>query len=884
MKINRVKTSKEKINNSLGLNIYYLGRFITYIFKISVGILVFAILVLLLANTLFKKEVEAIDEILSQKMFFDLVESQNYHNAIFFMENKPRLLNESRFSLQYKLSLSDCYRYVGQYGKAEKLLLDIYDDPFVNVKDWLEKDSIKEKAEVKALIKITKFNIAYTLADLYEKIGDANNVRHYFKEMGNNYDASAIAILDSLNRENRSISTWLRFGNASIQDIYEEMKIRIDYLDNPKMAMKQMEHYIPKVRDPQHKVLCYNKLIKWEFEQDKLFDAYKTINIATTFALSVPTTTPARYYGELADYCYMTHDMDKYRKIVNLYEAYLKGRYHKGDLEYLKNNVRKIRVLEYEGKWDKVEDMLRETCEGMKSTIQENFLTMGEEQREYFSGSLQMPFEYAKYILIKHPSSKMSKLVFDNSVFQKGLLLRSNLAVRQAVSHSDDKKVVALYDSLTNLRRELIARTSSYSILNVKRNIELRRSISSLDRQLSQASSEYLASTQEISYNSDAIQTGLTNNQAVVLLSEYDSSEDTLLYALVLKERGEVDYIPLCNKREIEEYTGGDLMKIYSSSAASELIWAQISKTLGGRNDIYYATDGFFNSLSIPTLFLSNGQYLYQERRMCLVSNPIEIATIIKERDKKMFTKDDNASIWGGINYSYRVSSSEEVQDSTLGRFITRGDSLYNLPGSWKEVNELSVLLTGHHIKNNLYTKDDATESTFKARSGKGDAILHISTHGFFMDNHDEGVNNPLKSSGLLFAGANAYWMNDSLYRQQKFLQTEDDGILRSDEIALLDFNGCELVVLSACQTGLGYSHSSEGVYGLQRAFKLAGAKKILMSMWSVSDYHTALLMDRLYSYILSGDNVEIALSKSKDDLRKQFHAPIYWGAFVLLN
>jgi CHAT domain-containing protein len=124
------------------------------------------------------------------------------------------------------------------------------------------------------------------------------------------------------------------------------------------------------------------------------------------------------------------------------------------------------------------------------------------------------------------------------------------------------------------------------------------------------------------------------------------------------------------------------------------------------------------------------------------------------------------------------------------------------------------------------------------------------------MDNNDEGVNNPLKSSGLLFAGGNTYWMNDSLYRQQKFLQTEDDGILRSDEIALLDFNGCELVVLSACQTGLGYSHSSEGVYGLQRAFKLAGAKKILMSMWSVSDYHTALLMDRLYSYILSGDNV----------------------------
>ena len=325
-------------------------------------------------------------------------------------------------------------------------------------------------------------------------------------------------------------------------------------------------------------------------------------------------------------------------------------------------------------------------------------------------------------------------------------------------------------------------------------------------------------------------------------------------------------------------------MKIYSSSAATEHIWSKIDKAVGKRKDIYYATDGFFNSISIPTLLLSNGHYLYQDKRMCLVSNPIEIVTHSKERGKKLFSKDDHASIWGGINYSLHVTSTDEVQDSTIGRFISRGDSLYNLPGSWKEVNELSNLLNGYNVKNNLYTRDEATETTFKKRSGQGDAILHISTHGFFMDDNNKGGVNPLKSSGLLFAGANAYWINDSLYRQQKFRQSEDDGILRSDEIALLDFNGCELVVLSACQTGLGYSHSSEGVYGLQRAFKLTGAKRILMSMWSVSDYHTALLMDRLYTYMLSGLDIEDALSKSKDDMRKRFPAPVYWGGFVLLN
>ena len=882
MKINRVSTSNEKINNSWRPNIYYLGRFIAYILKISAGIVTLAVLILLLANTLFKKEVEALDEVLSQKMFFDFVENGHYHNAIFLMENKPRLLSESRFSLQYKMSLSDCYRYIGQYGKAEKLLLEVYADPFANVKDWLSKDSTK--IEVKALIKATKFNIAYTLADLYEKIGDDNNVKHYFREMSNYYDSDAIAVIDSIYNDEKGFWTQLRLGDTNIQDLYNEMKIRIDYLDNPRMAIKQMEHYVAEVKDPQYKIFCYNRLIKWELEQNKLFDAYKTINIATSFALSVPTTTPARHYGQLADYCYMVHDMDKYRKIVNLYDAFLKGRYRKSDLEYLKNNVRKMRVLEYEGKWDKVEDLLQETCEGMKSTIQENFLTMGEEQREYFSESLQMPFEYAKYVLIKHPSPRLSKLVFDNSIFQKGLLLRSNLAVRQAVSHSADKKMVVLYDSLTNLRRELIVRTSSYSILNAARNVELRRSIASLDRQLSQASSDYTASTKDVSYDSQIIQEKLTDNQAVVLLSEYDSKEDSLLYALVLKEQGHVEYIPLCNRRVIDGFSGRDLMKIYSSSAVTDHIWSKIDKTIEKRKDIYYTTDGFFNGICIPTLLLPNGHYLYQDKRMCLVSNPIEIVTHNKERGKRLFSKDNQASIWGGINYSLHVTSTDEVQDSTIGRFITRGDSLYNLPGSWKEVNDISNLLTGYHVKNNLYTRDEATETTFKGRSGKGDAILHISTHGFFMDDNNEGGSNPLKSSGLLFAGANAYWINDSLYRQQKFLQSEDDGILRSDEIALLDFNGCELVVLSACQTGLGYSHSSEGVYGLQRAFKLTGAKRILMSMWSVSDYHTALLMDRLYSYMLSGLDVEEALSKSKDDMRKRFPAPVYWGGFVLLN
>ena len=110
------------------------------------------------------------------------------------------------------------------------------------------------------------------------------------------------------------------------------------------------------------------------------------------------------------------------------------------------------------------------------------------------------------------------------------------------------------------------------------------------------------------------------------------------------------------------------------------------------------------------------------------------------------------------------------------------------------------------------------------------------------------------------------------------------DGLLRADEIQYMDFSGCKMVVLSACETGLGFNENSEGVYGLQRAFKLAGVDKILMSLWKVSDYHTSELMKSFYLNIASGMAIEKALRDAQDTIRAEYTSPLYWGGFVLLD
>jgi CHAT domain-containing protein len=129
--------------------------------------------------------------------------------------------------------------------------------------------------------------------------------------------------------------------------------------------------------------------------------------------------------------------------------------------------------------------------------------------------------------------------------------------------------------------------------------------------------------------------------------------------------------------------------------------------------------------------------------------------------------------------------------------------------------------------------------------------------------------------SGLLLAGANATWVNAAT------ITHDEDGVLTAYEIAHLNLSNTQLVTLSACQTALGDIEGNEGVFGLQRAFKMAGAKQILMSLWKVPDAQTNELMLLFYTSLLGGNNANTALRDAQLALKKKFPQPYYWAGFV---
>jgi CHAT domain-containing protein len=229
------------------------------------------------------------------------------------------------------------------------------------------------------------------------------------------------------------------------------------------------------------------------------------------------------------------------------------------------------------------------------------------------------------------------------------------------------------------------------------------------------------------------------------------------------------------------------------------------------------------------------------------------------------------------------------VDDSTLYK-IKNTIKLTSLPGTKKEINSIYEILKNNDYKVLSYMYDSANEKNIK--NIQSPFLLHIATHGYFLPNDKlskmkESIFNihnkingddPYFKSGLLLAGA-----QNTI--NKKFSNNEDNGILTAVEVKELYLKNTELVVLSACETGLGVNFVGEGMIGLPRAFMIAGAKSVIMSLWSVSDEKTQELMVLFYTnFITKKMNKQDALYYAKKEIKSKYNRPFYWGAFVLID
>lgn len=869
MKINRISEEsydKQSKKERFIINLHYFLTFVRYIGIAIIAVAFFAFVLIFALDKTIPSDLESLDTMTTLKMFNELQEANRHHDAITLMEYKGNVINNSPLELEYKSKLADSYVHVGDYSKAEKVLLDI----------WRHVPIYLKNVQDPRMEGVLKFALSRQLYQFYEHMSDKTNMLKYYNIYKKYYNTNS---LDSIIVKIHNQKLWTKsISEINHQELVEYDSIVISYFDSPKSAIYSMEKFVDKIMykreyGPAFKVKCLNKLIGWQLQDKQLFNAYPRIQQAVNIVRTMQSIDEYKVLGELSDYCYEIHDIQTSKTLYKRYEYYLSEQYSENDFEYLVNYNRKFRYYEDEKDWQTLEDELVKYCNGMRQQISNNIPSMTDEQREHFVVGFDKAHSSAIEALQKHPTKKLAELCFDNISFRNGLLLRSNLAIKNSISRLGDKKVTALYNALIKSRRDLVYESISGRIIKNTDKIESR--INELEKELALKCTDFKTTKENNDYKHNILQKSLSNTESVVELVEHKGS----LFALVLEKNTGVSYVSIGKISSIQNTLHKSIDDIYHDERLTKFIWENISKVIPNVSKIYYLPIGKFNQIALGSLYMGKNRYLCDIINLHLLQDPSSLVN--KEQllaDSYLFTSSNKyrmVSLWGGIDYG---ENTKLFSGNNRRSAIKRGESLVPLIFTKLEVEKISSMLKEKAIANKVYENAMATKTSFKKRSGKGDYILHISTHGFFNDS--TSLSNSMLSSGLFFAGANNYWCDN--YAQ--IGKGKDDGILRSAEIANINLSGCSLVVLSACETGLGFSDSSEGVYGLQRAFKLAGAKKILMSLWEVDDRATTILMTNFYRYLLEGKDANTALEISKKVVRNQYPSPEEWGAFVLLN
>lgn len=542
--------------------------------------------------------------------------------------------------------------------------------------------------------------------------------------------------------------------------------------------------------------------------------------------------------------------------------------------------------------------------------IERQFTTLSEEEKRLFfktfGYNLGTYYSFVTKRYLTNPD--IAQEAYNMILATKGLLFESTDKIRRRIKESNDSSLKKLFADWQSKRKEI---SKAQMLTSTERAIQginlsnMENQANRLEKSLATQSSLFSKFQDQTQPTWGMVQQQLKPGEAAIELVrlsywEKEWQDSTIYMALILKperlEHPEIEIIgngDYLETKGLSKYQKSIQFKVDDMSSY-QTYWKPLADKLNGVQKVYLASDGVYNSISINGLLNpETNHYLYEELEVTMVKSTRDLLKPTKKESRS----GRKAKLLGYPNYNSqkRVGSHEidyfdlrSIAKTSHGDTSTRffnGSTIPLLPGTKQEIENLVSIFERAGIPTDEYLDNEASESAIK--SWKSPIIAHIATHGYFLKDRDltshkdkiGGISseallqNPLLRSGLLFAGA------------QSAISDGGEGVLTAYEAMNLDFDDTELVVLSACETGLGEIRNGEGVYGLQRAFQAAGAKTIIMSLWTVNDDATQKLMTAFYSYWLSdGLSKRKAFQMAQSDLAVAYPHPYYWAAFVLIG
>ena len=564
-------------------------------------------------------------------------------------------------------------------------------------------------------------------------------------------------------------------------------------------------------------------------------------------------------------------------------------------------------------------DILNKNSIKKSKKIADNFEWLSDNQKEFY-WKKESSFYNRIFWFANESYERVPEAIALN--YNAALVTKSKMLEVKISSENYYSEVNELREQLA-WRRKLLVKMESDGSTEKEKLEKLRKEADSLDKRLTLSWPEYAQQKKNLSITWDQVQQNLENGEAAIEFVRFKNEDDSSYYynALVIK-KGDKNpiLVKLCKEKALQA-----IKPKMGFSAYYPLIWQPIEAALKDIVTIYYAPVGELYNIAFSAIYSpkgkgdqlvsaknnkrgvlqitteQNAEYLMDRYTLHQLTSTRYLAMGLKQKAKEPIG--NSMAMVGGVNYDYLPGSAAAPKKNKKKKNANRSSAsasgkLPYLEGTKTEIEQINQQVTTATWQTKLIENNDATEETITKLEGKeAKGILHIATHGFAFpeyDFKDTTVNkkslrfsyrfssNPMVRSGLILAGGNWAWTgSDTLSK----LGAEQNGILTALEVSQLNLKKTKLVVLSACETGLGKIEGSEGTFGLKRGFKLAGVEQMIVSLWSVPDKETMELMTLFYSDLTKTLNPIISFEKSQKEMRHKYPTqPEKWAGFVLVR
>jgi CHAT domain-containing protein len=713
-------------------------------------------------------------------------------------------------------------------------------------------------------------DIYYTLGD-YEKAQD--NIVKALVSQERQFSRNHIEVAKSL-----SHLALIKFHNGDNRNDVEKILIEARDImanklgkDNPQYAEIMKNISVFYISEKKYDI-AFNSLTIAENIWRAKTGSKNNINTAAIFTLSGDVYYQLKNYKKAEEF---------YNRSKDLYEKSFSARHP----EYVKLLSKLSKVYYMTKDYKKSKKYIEESLGNYEIFIKSYFPALSEREKAKYWNTIKGDFEFYNTLAFSNLEDfkDLTKKVYEYQLLTKALLLSSSIKIRERIQKSTDENLKNLYQGWQE-KKDLMTVTLSMSANQLIENeldpIVLAQEVERIEKELSQKSELFSQGFDNKRISFDDIRKVLKPNEVAVELVRYrhfnHTFTDSIIYAAIYirNEFKSPKALILGDGKKMETryykfYRNSMINKTYDN-VSYNIFWAPIQKEIGLASTIYLSADGVYNLINLESIPTPDGKYILDNANIVLVSNTKDIyLNKVKSRAT-------------AFNTAYLVGNPQFYTSASVN------GSIAPLPGTEKEISQLQFMFKQKGWDAKELIETNASEENLKELDNP--KIFHIATHGFYKateeitsDHEIEGneaklTQNPLLRTGLLLKGAG------DLLNKTDYNYNMENGILTAYEAMNLSLEKTDLVVLSACETGLGEVEAGEGVFGLQRAFLVAGAKILVMSIFKVDDDATQKLMLKFYQKWLVSGNMRQSFIDAKKELRLEYTEPINWGAFMMIG